>query len=256
MIVTPKMKGRPPTCKICKNTFEIRDKEKWRLNKLICPLCGELYCTLPVTERQLRKLQDLYFEKNRDPKIFNEMIKIMKIYTASMIKKFFSKRLTFDDALDYYSHNAVSYLVEEYLEDPEFKIDISFGGFIIDKIKQVIFGKKEHACGSESLNYEFEDGNEIQYEDTKHNYIEKIEQEESRKEMSQRLYDFVIEANKFYSPRENYIRLLMINNYLSKGEIIVDKFFTAYGDRTGKLAYMKTLEILKSEIVNLIRESQ
>jgi hypothetical protein len=221
--------------------------------KLKCPHCSELYCNKPDTERKLFDLQDKYLEQRKE-KYFNQMIKILYSYTGSIIKKRFSNTLVFEGALEYYTHKSVSYLVEEYLKDERFKILGSFAGFIFDKARQSIWEKREHMSADVSIDDTYQDGNPVQFEDVKSDYIRDIEDSENKIQIAKYLHALVIEIGKYYSPRENYIRLLMLNNYLTKGEKTVDAFFNCYPDRVGKMAYIKTLEILKSEIQNLESE--
>ena len=245
-------RGKPLTCRYCKKTFKIEniaEKNAWQANDFICPLCGEKFCILPPTERKLKYLQDIYLE-NRDEGVFTELIYIMLNYTESIIKKKFSNALTFEDALEYYAYMAVSYLVEEYLRKPDFKVEISFAGWIIHKIRQSIYGKFSHTVEDISLDIENEEGNNL-YEvipDTKC-IVSKIEEDEYVTQLYNRMCS-IIEGVSNYAKNdyEDYIRTLSVYAYFKNGEKGFDKIFQSFG-RDGKLLSMKTLEILRKELL-------
>lgn len=78
--------------------------------------------------------------------------------------------------------------------------------------------------------------------------MKKIEQDEYRKDIVKTLMAYIKEMKNFCSQREYYVLLVVLNNYLYKGDKYVDKFFNVYNDNVGKLKYMQFLDILKKEI--------
>ena len=175
-------RGRLITCKYCKSKFQLygEEKDQWKKLKYPCPTCGEIYCILPPTEKELRLLQEEY-QKTKNKKTFNQMIKLFYSYTESLIKKHFSNRLTFEGALEYYTHNSVTKFVEYYLKDSDFTVGISFAGLLMHKIRETIFSKKEKPSAPISLDFEFDDGNTVEYQDTKKSELDIIEDEENKK---------------------------------------------------------------------------
>ena len=138
-------RGKPITCRYCKGTFRFKtkqQKEQWRIDNCICPHCDEEWCILPPTERKLKYLQAQYLI-TRNEKDFVALLQLMYIYTQSLIKKKFAKALKFEGALVYYTNETITIMVEEYLSKPNFKLDISFGAFLIIKARQAIYNPKQ-----------------------------------------------------------------------------------------------------------------
>ena len=144
-----KMKGKFITCKLCNKKFKFISSEvklSWKEVNYICPFCKEEYCILPETERVLRKIQDLYFTENRNDKYMTQMFYILVDYSKSLIKKMFgSKRSFLVGQIDTIATDSVSLLIEKYT-DPNFEIQTSFAGFLVFKIKEAMFQKKDHSC--------------------------------------------------------------------------------------------------------------
>lgn len=248
-------RGKPITCRYCKKSFKIeniKEKQEWQNTNFVCPLCGEEFCILPSTERKLRYIQDIYL-KDRDENVFTELLYIMMNYTESIIKKKFHNILTFEDALEYYSHSAVSYLAEEYLKNKDFKIDVSFAGFIIHKIRQSAYGKMMHTIEDVSLDIEHDDyGNLHEVIADPKCIVSKIEQEEYINQLYDRICK-IIDGITHYSknPYEDYVRVLSLHSYFKNGESGFDKVFQSFG-RKGKMISIKTLEILRDELLKKV----
>lgn len=252
-------RGRPINCKKCQQTFKIinpSEKEIWQQNKMICPHCGESYCPLPDTERQLRRLQDSFLESKKEEKYMTAMVKILLPYCRSLILKYFSNKLTYSGQLEYYNMAAVSYFVEEYYAHENFFISVSFANYLYGKIQQAIFGRQEYkAAGpnSESLDYMFQDGHFVAYEDDRSNFTDEISNEEDHQHIYNHVTKIVKEMGMFCnSALENYIRLINIYNFLEDGEKAIDNFFDYY-PRLGKYQTLKTLEVIKSELKRSLR---
>lgn len=261
-----KIKGKPITCQLCNYKFSMIDPEKrkeWQESNFTCPSCGESYVMLPETERVLRKLQDNYFENNRDDRYLSDMYKVLLSYGKSMLKKHFSNRLyDFEGALDYYAHTSSMLLVIRYKQKEDFIITVSFGQFLIKKMYESIFGKMEHSFFGEvsigkdkqgnkikgsvdTLNYIFEDGSEVDYEDKNKSVIHHIEEVEDRRSLCLFLCQLIFDMRqKCYSRSENYARLLAVEHFLTQGDFYTDKLFELYG-KEGKEAYDETMAIVK-----------
>lgn len=266
-----KIKGKPITCQLCGFKFSMIDPEKrkeWYESNFICPSCGESYVMLPETERILRKLQDSYFACNRNDKYLTEMYKILLSYSKSLLKKHFANRLhDFEGALDYYAHTASQLLVMRYLQKDDFIITVSFGQFLMKKILESIFGKFEHSLfgdvvigkdkkgeivkGSvDTINFIFEDGNTVDYEDKKKSLLNNIEEVEDKKSLCLFLCQLIFDIkSKCYSRSENYARLMAVEHFLTtQKELWTDRLFELYG-REGKETYDCTMQLIKTYLM-------
>jgi len=244
-------RGKPIVCKYCKHTFKIADielKQQWQNNNCHCPRCNEEWAVLPPTERKLKYLQADYLN-NRCEETIVPFIRLLDIYCQSIIKKTYKIYLTYEGSLEYYSYNAVTALIEEYLSREDFRIDISFGGYMIWKIKQAIFHPSELESAHVSLDFEFEDGNNLhQMIPCDKGVLDKIENEQYNNSLYNKIIG-IIEGVEEYCKNsyEDYIRTISINLYFKEGETAFDKLFQAFG-REGKMIAMQTIDLLRKEL--------
>jgi len=243
-------RGKPLTCKYCKKEFRFElksERQVWIESVYQCPNCNIDYCILPPTERDLRHLQAAYL-KSRTNKDLIAMVKILHSYCGSLIKKSFSNKIQEPGKLEYYVHHAVTFLIEDYLSKPNFSIQTSFGGFLIHKIRQAIFGKPEHDMDADSMDFMFDDGNQVQYSDHKDCVIDSLHKRTEKEHIAKKLSELIYRIEDYCSSREeNYIRLLNVHNHLYAGENNPDKFFNCY-DKTGKMKYIESMELLRKEL--------
>lgn len=250
-------RGKPITCKYCGHSFKIVNsllKKQWQDEKFPCPLCKEFYCILPPTERKLKYLQAQYLI-TRNEKDFVALLQLMYIYTQSLIKKKFAKALKFEGALIYYTNETITIMVEEYLSKPNFKLDISFGAFLIIKARQAIYNPKQFLDQHTSLDYQFEDGSNLHgmIGDNRKDIMQHIEEAENENALHKKIVGIIEEIKNYIEdPFDDYIRTIAVYTYLKNGEGAFDNLFNAfrYGkdERKGKDISLKTLEILKSEL--------
>lgn len=242
--------GRLTTCRICGYKFRIKqdDRDNWQKEKLPCPNCKNIYCVLPQTERELRILQDKFFESGRQEKYMEKMYKILIPYTKSLLLKSFPAAIKSNEDADYFSHSAVTYLIEEYYAKPDYSIDISFAGMILWKIKQALYGKFEKSENTVSIDWQFEDGNQVEYEDKKNNVFENIENEHDKYLICKYISDLLFSIGHFSdSAMEAYMLEIGLYLFFMKGEKKADNFFRLFG-RESKIIYNYSLEILKKEL--------
>jgi hypothetical protein len=252
--------AKPKTCKACGYEFHIHSDyiRDWFELLMPCPVCNETFCVMkPDTERILQRLQFMYLGagiKNNKEKYYNEMYKILVSYTQSLIKGHFSNRITSMEMLEEKSIDAVHFLFEEYLKNSNFRITISFGGFLLDKIRQVLFGKKYHDSGQVSINYTFDDGNEVEYEDKK-DLLKEIEDHQNKYLLSNYFTNLIFSyESECEDKRENFLRLLAFDYFMRYGERKADNFFKAFG-RYGKSRYEETILLFKHELRRNHRET-
>jgi len=251
--------AKPKTCKACKYEFHIAPEymKKWRNYLMVCPRCLETFCVMkPETERTLQRLQYRYCGSSGrvQQKIYDELYIILLSYCQSLIKKHYSNLITDSYFLEEKSIDAVHFLLEEFLKYKNYRITISFGGFLQYKIKQVIFGKIYHDTAPVSLNFEMDDGNQIQYEDKK-DLLKDIEHHEDKNLTAEYCSNLIINyAQHCEDKRENFLRLIAFKFFLAFGEKIADNFFRVFG-RYGKQRYEETIMLLKHELKRLHKES-
>lgn len=244
-------RGRPVTCKHCGNKFKFsseQEKTTWMEKKLPCPECKVTYCCIPPTEKQLRELQDIYFENGKQFIHLTPLVQVLLTYCRSLILKSYSNKILYEGQLEYYTNDAVAYLIEDYLANPKFKITLSFGGYLNFKIRQAIFGKHTYTVGHETLDYIFQDGHNVSYEDPKFNYVQIKEDKQIIIDAYKKVLTTVFnDTGNCRSSRDNYIRLFNINQFLIGGEKYVDMFYTTYEKRT-KFIVLESLDRIKKEL--------
>ena len=254
-----KAKGNWITCKYCSSQFKFpqdTDRVTWRGELFPCPFCHISYCILPERERGLRVVQDSYFDNDRNPKYMRELFTLMVEYAEGLIKKtFVSKETTYlQEDINVYARDAVSLLMEKYA-DPDFRITVSFGGFLGYKIKEAMFAKKTHSCAEETLNYRFKDGNFVEIEDTQIMELDRFLEEEHKVELYEYITQLIFQMeNKCATARENRIRLTVLDAFLNRGEAFIDKFFSIWHRSTGKYITVKTLDLVRAELLYLYGE--
>jgi len=275
---------RLTTCKKCKKTFRVDPPEKsnWIENKSKCPYCKVTYCNKPPTEKKLMDLQDQYFLHSRSEKYFNEIIKILYDYTQSLILKYYSFAVhSATDTLEYYIWNTVSFIVEEFQSKEDYRVYGSWAGVILGKIKQSLYSKNEKLQDDLSINWIFEDNNEVDYANSGDEIIDLIEQKENNINLCNYLAEFIFKIEEYCEDSaEDYIRLLALSTALSKGERAADLFFkedeykrgenfeiiqdakgnkiiSSYASfgKMGKEMYLKTLASLREEILSIKENS-
>ena len=249
-------KGRPTTCRYCKHKFHVTDKIIWEQEKHTCPECAEIWSDKPETERMLMILQDEYFKK-RSRKILDEMVNLLTSYCESLIKKSFSNKIQEPGKCEYFAHAAVSFLIEGYLnpDTPEFRVQSSFAGMLFPKIQQAIFGKQEYDCAHETLDFEFEDGNQVVYEDNKKSIFNSLQDRHSKEQLISKLCELIFGIENYCTQEENYIILLNIRNYIIGGEKYTDRFFNNSKSKVGKFKFLKSLGMIRDELIKMDREN-
>lgn len=245
-------RGKPITCKICKHQFKFNKpelKQEWYDTKMCCPSCGEQYCCLPETERVLRKIEDEYYEKGKNKRYLDKMYLVLVSYCKSLLLKSYPNMIGSAADLEYHSHQVVTIFMEKYCIYDNFKVDVSFAGALISRIRQSLWGKPEHKVAPISLDVtDDENRNIFQIADQKYS-LDAIENKQSSLHTRDYILRIIFEIDNYCNTKqENFIRLLLIRNFLRKGEKITDKYFYLYG-RNGKEMFLRTLEIMKKELM-------
>jgi hypothetical protein len=255
-------KGKPNTCKVCGHQFRFTHKdlrEEWVEKRSVCPDCQEPYCNKPTTERILMKLQDEYFEKDRDRDILNKITKILIHYAENLIKKNYSFYVHSYEDIRYAADNTVYCLLKEFLEKPHYKVWGSWAGALKCKIPQALFGNEEKPLEMiifdrlkkkiekvHSIDYILEDGNYLEIEDPSSgiddvdNYMDKL-----------LFHDFFMNLFLGFTSRYTvYECMFMIYGVylqvLDDDPQKTENYFSKY-ERIGKQPFLKFNEIIDKE---------
>lgn len=241
-------KGKPNRCKHCNFKFKfpnMDEKLKWGKSRYICPKCNINYCILPPTERDLRIIQDDYFTSKRNEKYLKKMYDILKKYSKSLILKRFSNLIFSPDNLEYYSHCSSVYFLEYYLKNDSFKVEDSFAGLLLWKIKQAIWRKEEHLVDDVSINFLNDENKHVFEIPNQCNEITTIENNSTNITIRNNLI-LIINSNKFkHNPKNNLKRLIALNLFLNKKTKKNSNKFFKLTDNTGIVEFKNTLEDIK-----------
>jgi len=245
------------TCRYCQKTFVLSHLQKiqWQNSNCQCPYCQELWCILPPTERELKNLQEIYL-KERNNDVLSHIAYILFHYAQSLIKKKFHNHIRNKYDLFDYSYNATVFIIEDYLTKEDFKIETSFAGYLIFKIKQAIFFKDKYDKNVYlSLNFEFKDKNQLEEILQPENFIlrpscnilESIEQEDYNIYLFKKITLILDKVKEYCTPSNDYVRNIGLYLFFHKGENSFNEFFNII-NRYGKDITTKTLDILKKEL--------
>ena len=248
-------RGRPIECRYCGAKFKIINKEErkqWIENLFPCPSCNILYSYMTEIEKQLQIIQAKFKNNNKDEKYLKEMFDVLVVYAESIIKKHYINEIYDKSLLSTYAKSAASLLIEsDFYKKENFSINSSFGSRLQKKCIQALRSKKEsyeRISIDDSLDYIFQDGNYIEHEDKSTNEFIKIEQQEEKILLLQKICKMIFEFENYCESQfENYVRLINILNYLRGGERAIDNFFEVYG-RYGKYKTLQSLSMIKKEI--------
>ncbi len=207
-----------------------------------CPHCGSERFDKPKTEVDLFELQDHYL-MSRDDKYLYEMYEILKSYSKSFIYKFLDGKFHFDhETLIQKCHDAAMGIINYYLSKPEFRIDSSFGGYLVHKVREVLYGDAQED-NHDSLNYRMSfhsqsskgtDGKDVEREDM---VFEAIHQEKPKHDTESVINEFMRLINKIVTAAKEIesipygIQMLMALYYeISKvPNSFLSDFYSVYG---------------------------
>lgn len=241
------------TCKVCNKQFIITNIEEWKNNKFQCSICNIDYCILPKSERELRILQDQYLQ-TREEKHIRQMFYILEDYVKSIIKKKYGRTIKFEEGeIEEKSRDVVSLVLQRYCK-PDFKVEISFCKYFEFKILEVLYPQKEkkQQC-VDSLDYEFEDGNQVEHEDKKFNIDSILDNEEKLNICNEFCMIIDLIKSECKSRKMNYIRLLNIANFLDNNNNYIQDFFEVFAKKDGKLMVLKTINLLREELKSRLK---
>lgn len=259
-------RGKPTTCQICEHQFKFTYKEtkdEWENSKYPCPICGELYCNKPETERILMILQDEYFRRDKDVNILNDISKVVIKYAESLMKKRYSNYINSEEDVRYYADNASYYLMMEFYSNPDYKVWGSWWGALNHKARQALYCKDEkpldvllhERCKKVdeviSVNYLLDDGHELALEDESYSGLEDVDNYMDRVLFHDLLMKLIEGFQEYYT---TYEIMFMIQGLVLKyyhDEETVNEFFDNFG-KTGKWAFMKINELFKEKLKVLL----
>lgn len=216
------------TCSYCGNT--VNYYHGFKPDK--CPYCDKSDFIKPLTETRLFLLQKKYFELDRNQDVLGSMYLILFDYAQSLVKTLLPKTFTYHySKIEEVSSDAVNIIITSFLEKKDFKIDFSFGGLLITKLKQVMWNKKiqneENHSSLQSLISDDNDKNFLEINDVESifpHYTEYIQQEHDKQSLLKGL-DLVIakitdQIELQYNLYQKLILLIGICQFVqNKGEI-------------------------------------
>ena len=230
-----------------------------------CPYCGSTKFDKPKTEVDLFELQDHYL-LTREDKYLVQMYEILKSYAKSLIYKIVKGQYHFDsDEIEQKSHDAAMGIVVYYLNKPEFRIDHSFAGYLIRKVKEVLYSTVDED-DHDSLNYRIsyhggakDDGNSVEKEDLIFEAIHKekpVHDNESVLNEFMRLITKVVDTAKQRQSKQ-YAVLMLIAFYYNIVKVpnsFISEYYAMYGQdiNTRVDASMKEILIYLQESLGAI----
>jgi hypothetical protein len=238
-------------CSTCRERFIPEDPFKWwNTDDGVCLCCGEIFCSLPPTEKQLFILQSKYFNVDQNPEHLGKIYEYLLLYSKSLILKFYQSYIQKNHIeLEDLSHIVSSLIIEDICAKHK-KVQTSFATMLIFKIKYCLFGNfynHRTKAMEVSINIVDEDNKEFFELKSPDNQYELFEEKENSMYLKARVLKMIFQAEDYCTPRENMMRLIALNRFLNKGESASDKLFNLY-DRIGKLRFEQTLKVIKAEI--------
>lgn len=261
-------KGRKTTCRLCAHKFTVTKKSRssWlTVGKMRCPKCHVTYCNLPDSEKILMDWQDLYFENKRSEVYLSKMYQCLVSYANSLLLKKYYNQVPTQEVRDEHSHNAATFLLENYLFRENFRINASFAGFLLKKIQFSIYGPQNKPSGDLSMDYKYAQSDE----DEVSGLVNKTEMEVALLETTnlerleeetnaEKTLDYLINGislPKTYckDSKENLLRLLGVLVFFREGEVKSDKIFQVY-NREGREMFQKTMSFMHQELKELVND--
>ena len=242
-----KPKGKHTTCQTCNHKFRLvtdEDRLEWKANRFKCPSCGEYYCNMPPTEKELQFLQE-EFLKTRSSDTLLKIYEILKNYISSLILKYYSPYVKDKEDLEYYSHVSASILIVNY-DNPKFNIEYSFAGYIIWKIRETIFNKDEIDCADTTIDYAYSHTLDCSIMNASKRNIE-------NEDTINYLYKYLIEL--LYSKTNKAVSLkltICFLNFILSGEKGSDRIFRSF-DVEGKNIFYNVKNAFRNKLVEMVK---
>lgn len=229
--------GKLITCKSCNFKFKVLEefKQKWFDSQNPCPNCGEIFCNLTQTEKDLKNLQNIYYQNGEQRKDLESIYVNLLNYTRSICLKHFNKKVNGEEELEYHCHKAAWKFVEQYIkvrsDKLPFKIEASFAGYIVWKLRESINEKEELKISDESLddltffNEQYENTNLLSFDLTVEcSYLKQVEKDIFEPEIKS-------DISIYFDSINGELKLLVaILNYLKYGEKKSDLIFQNFGN--------------------------
>jgi hypothetical protein len=133
-------------CAYCFNIVSYNRGEK----EEVCPFCGNRnYIKIPI-EQDLLECQNFYLKareennKKEADKHLSNIYFLLKKYAEGKIKKKIKHTVSYcEDKLEEKAEEVAVWFLEQYLQNPEFKVEHSFGGLMDGKILKALYAESE-----------------------------------------------------------------------------------------------------------------
>jgi len=228
------------TCTVCKTVIEFPSNAQ---KPKVCPNCESKYWSKPTGERSLFCEQDRFIESGRNPSMLSELYLQLRVYSGNCLKHLMRIRKNLpENVMEEKTDELTLQVIEKYLSLPTFTIKHSFGGYIRQLAKGVLFGNRRD---DESISFD----SLVNWEDTSTDaetnhveqeyvlffirYIHTLSHEESQKRFlyllgmkhhfSHRYRSFLSQFSSRYLSREQRVMIditkRIIQSFLTTGEI-------------------------------------
>jgi hypothetical protein len=246
-----KRNGRPITCRVCKVKFYKSESEKpeWIKLKLPCPECETTYCCLPKQERDLMKLQDLYYAKNRDTQYIGQMYEILFPYARSMAFKVYGGIMN-EEYHEEFAHEASILLLTGYYKFDDFKIEKSFGGYLLKRFLQIKIDEMKNEVSINEINDENKEYFQLE------SSIDLLQEENIVQEkiaFLNKIMSAVRTSHYKINKKDDLFRLIAVSQkIMNEAEPTI---FKVYPNRP-KDAYLKTMSQIRNLLLNSGKENE
>jgi len=132
-------------CLTCNHQFEV-EEDQWILQNKPCPSCKIYYCDKPKSEALLLSMQLEMTPENKDV-VLAKMSPIIWNYACSLLKKKYRRVFQPGMSIEDKGWEVAGEIIEEYLQNPNYRVKDSFAGIINLKILWVLFRKQEAQVG-------------------------------------------------------------------------------------------------------------
>ncbi len=131
-------------CMDCGEVIYYQRRSNKYSKPVYCTGCKIEFWDKPTHERILFNLQK-EFHKTKDKKVVGQMFIHLKSYAVNIIKSFIrNKKIYSQEELEEKATDGADEIIIHFLKDPNCKIHSSFGGWLKDILKGILFGQKKH----------------------------------------------------------------------------------------------------------------
>lgn len=213
-----------------------------------CPFCNDIYWDKPTDERNLFILQDKYLKDQSNPDILGDMYLLILEYSRNIIINSIKDNIILSqESVDEKAEDLASTLLEKYLKDKTFKVEYSFGGFLIRLSKGILYNQKsKNNDRNSSFDQEIADrltiesnpgyftkdsDAKLKYEKLAFSQYEKMSDNMVVNELNQLINSIYSRILISESRKDSILFLLGLNQFLSKENISMTDYYDYCGNK-------------------------